>query len=82
MNDECTYWDDDIAWLNKECELMGMDDQTEDTCICTIDKDLWTVPGWHYDFRIDYLDWVNEKEAEYHLQYQLHQLHLNLFELK
>lgn len=59
-----------IVSENEEADdLLGID-QTEDTCICTIDKDLWTVPGWHYDFRIDYLDWVNEGEAEYHLQYQ------------
>lgn len=59
-----------IVSENEEADdLLGID-QTEDTCICTIDKDLWTVPGWHYDFRIDLLDWVNGKEAEYHLQYQ------------
>ena len=32
MNDESTWWDRDVEWLNSECNMMGMDIQSEDTC--------------------------------------------------
>lgn len=46
-----------ITRYNAEvCDGMEADDgmglaQTEDTIICTIDKDLDTVPGWHFNWR-------------------------------
>lgn len=32
MNDESTWWDKDVAWLNNECERVGLGDQNDDTC--------------------------------------------------
>lgn len=34
-----------------------------DTIICTIDKDLNNIPGWHYNFVKDEKYWVDEDEA-------------------
>lgn len=43
------------AWNAVRCEGYEADDalgfsQTEETIICSIDKDLWQIPGWHYNF--------------------------------
>ena len=32
MNDEHTWWDKDVKWLNNECERVGLGDQSDDTC--------------------------------------------------
>jgi hypothetical protein len=50
-------------------DLLGIY-QTEDTCICTIDKDLWTVPGLHFNFKSALLDDVTKEESVYNLQHQ------------
>ena len=44
--------------------------QKEDTCICTIDKDLDQVPGWHYNFVKDEGYFINEHEGQYHFHKQ------------
>lgn len=31
--------------------------------VCTIDKDLNTVPGWHYNLNKKELEWINNQEA-------------------
>lgn len=33
------------------------------TCIATIDKDLNMVPGWHYNWNLDEMYWVDEETA-------------------
>lgn len=33
------------------------------TCICTIDKDLDMVPGWHYNWGKEELYWVSEEDG-------------------
>lgn len=33
------------------------------TCICSIDKDMNTVPGWHYNWQKETLYWVTEWDA-------------------
>ena len=38
-------------------------EQTHDTCICTIDKDLDMIVGWHYNWRKDIMYKVNEWDA-------------------
>lgn len=50
-------------------DLLGIY-QTDDTCICTIDKDLWTVPGIHFNFKNAVLEDVTKEESVYNLQYQ------------
>jgi hypothetical protein len=41
------------------------------TIICTIDKDLDMIPGWHYNFEHKEVYWVNEEEATYNFYHQL-----------
>jgi len=50
-------------------DAMGIN-QTEETCICTIDKDLDMIMGWHYNWRKGKKYWVTQEEADYsfHLQ--------------
>lgn len=38
-------------------------EQTENTCICTIDKDLKMVPGWNYNWNKDELVFIEEFEG-------------------
>lgn len=38
--------------------------QTDNTIICTIDKDLDTIQGWHYNWRKNKKYWVSEEEAD------------------
>ena len=39
--------------------------------ICTIDKDLWTVPGAKYDFKREESSYVTEYDGIRHFQYQM-----------
>jgi len=45
--------------------------QTEDTCICTIDKDLDGISGWHYNWNKEKLYDVSQWEADYFFYHQL-----------
>jgi len=35
-----------------------------ETCICTIDKDLTMIKGWHYNWNKDNMYWVEQEEAD------------------
>jgi 5'-3' exonuclease len=59
-----------IKWWNAEVvdgmesdDAMGIAQSGDDTCIVTNDKDLSTVPGWHYDWTKRYLFYVWPEEA-------------------
>jgi hypothetical protein len=43
----------------------------DNTVICTIDKDLWTVPGAKYDFKREESSYVTEYDGMRHFQYQM-----------
>ena len=43
----------------------------DNTIICTIDKDLWIVPGAKYDFKREVLSYVTEYDGIRHFQYQM-----------
>ena len=43
----------------------------DNTIICTIDKDLWTVPGAKYDFKREESSYVTEYDGMRHFQYQM-----------
>ena len=43
----------------------------ENTVICTIDKDLWTIPGAKYDFKREELSYVTDYDGIRHFQYQM-----------
>jgi 5'-3' exonuclease len=57
-----------------EYEKLCADNYTEvfaNTIICTIDKDLDMIPGWHYNLESKEEYWVDEEEATYNFYYQL-----------
>ena len=66
----------EIDWngkWSKGCEaddLLGMN-QTKDTIICTIDKDLDMIPGMHYNFVKKELYDISPEKAIYNFYYQL-----------
>lgn len=39
-------------------------DQSDDTIIASIDKDMNMIPGWHYDFVKENKYWVSDEDAE------------------
>ena len=43
----------------------------ENTIICTIDKDLWIVPGAKYDFKREELSYVTDYDGIRNFQYQM-----------
>lgn len=43
----------------------------ENTIICTIDKDLWIVPGAKYDFKREESSYVTDYDGIRHFQYQM-----------
>lgn len=55
-------------WGTREVDGMEADDalginQTEDTVICSIDKDLLMIPGNHYNFKLKEKKYINEFEG-------------------
>jgi 5'-3' exonuclease len=59
--------DDELA---DEARMLFNDSLEEDYVICTIDKDLDTVPGWHYRWAIynkpSSYYWVTPEESRHH----------------
>jgi len=45
--------------------------QTEDTVLCSLDKDLLMVVGWHYNWRKEEKRYVSDTEGYYWFMYQL-----------
>ena len=41
------------------------------TIICTIDKDLDQIPGWHYNWNKKEKYWIDEKQGLYNFYYQM-----------
>ena len=68
-----TYWGAEVSkgeeaddLISKRMTVLG------DDCICvSIDKDLDTVQGWHYNFRKEILYYVDKDEALYNFYTQL-----------
>jgi len=62
---------DDAMGIAQMCgwkEVVDIDARTLEyhpyTCICTTDKDLKMIPGWHYNFQKDEKFWVDPDEAD------------------
>lgn len=51
-------------------DAMGMS-QTQDTIICSLDKDMLMIPGWHYNWRKDTKKFVTDAEAIRHFWFQM-----------
>ncbi len=49
----------------------GYDELDADTCICTVDKDLNMIAGWHYNFRKGDLFFVDPEDADRYFFKQL-----------
>jgi 5'-3' exonuclease len=60
--------DDALGWWQYKDYIASSGDPLKaETCICTIDKDLDQVPGWHFNWRLDkgkgVMYWVDEADA-------------------
>ena len=53
-----------------EVSIRCMEDQTNNV-ICSIDKDLWNTPGWHYNFNTEKASFVSEEEANLNFYRQI-----------
>jgi len=51
----CTHW--------PNCDVMECDHSIEQSVICTTDKDLDMIPGWHYNWTKDSKYWIDEAQA-------------------
>ena len=51
-------------------DMLGID-QTGDRLICTIDKDLDQIPGWHYNWKKYQVYYVSEEDAARFVWYQM-----------
>lgn len=56
------HYPDQVADELEADDLLGLN-QTEDTCIVSIDKDMLTIPGWHYNFVKDELIYITPEDA-------------------
>lgn len=52
--EQCRYFNTDID---------GVNGVAEETIICSIDKDLKMIPGWHYNIKTGEKEFVNAEEA-------------------
>jgi 5'-3' exonuclease len=64
------HYPDQVADTLEADDLLGLN-QKEDTCIVSIDKDMLTIPGWHYNFVKDELVHIYPTAALYNFYYQL-----------
>jgi len=75
------HWDAEI-WERLECDdVLGIEQTKHNsevlhpsdcpTVLCTLDKDLDMIPGWHYNWRKKEKYWVDEEEAIRHFYTQL-----------
>ena len=58
-----------VNWIEAD-DWLGIQ-QTDDTIIATIDKDLDMIPGWHYNFVKKEMYLVEEDEASFNFYHQL-----------
>lgn len=56
------HYPDQVADELEADDLLGIN-QTEETCIVSIDKDMLTIPGWHYNFVKDEFVFITPEEA-------------------
>lgn len=57
-------------------QIKGFDDKkiiqkNASTVICTLDKDMRTIPGYHYNWWHEEFDWVSESDARYNFYTQI-----------
>jgi 5'-3' exonuclease len=68
------FWDAEVTDGIEADDAMGIEqwaNTDKSTVICTIDKDLDMIPGWHYNFVKDNLYYVTIEEANKFFLYQM-----------
>lgn len=63
-------WDAEVVEDIEADDALGIN-QTNDSVICTIDKDLDNIPGYHYNYQTNKLYEVSERRATYNFYRQL-----------
>lgn len=73
VSDNCEADDLLAIDLYKEFQKANVSDDKLDceVILCTIDKDLRNVPGWHYNIHHREIDWVLPTDADRHFALQL-----------
>lgn len=66
----CTQWNSSVTDGYEADDAMGMA-QDETTIICSIDKDMLMIPGWHYNFVKQEQRYVSPLDGLRHFYYQL-----------
>lgn len=61
---------DDMMGI-RQMELTGRGSKWDMSCICSIDKDMNTVPGWHYNWQKDIVYFVDWRDADLWLACQM-----------
>jgi len=62
-------WDAHLTIGYEADDALGIR-QTKDSIICSTDKDLDTIPGWHYNFDTEKKYFVSEEKAYFNLDIQ------------
>ena len=57
-------WNAELVTGIETDDMLGIKQQDSDTCICSIDKDLNMIRGWHYDFVKDEKYYVHQHEGD------------------
>ncbi len=73
MSDNCEA--DDLCAMRLYTEFKkSKEHKNREKCeaiLCSIDKDLRNIPGWHYNIKDKIIDWVSPKQANKHFASQL-----------
>lgn len=64
-------WGDLIDCFNPDTAAFSSLERDSRTVICTLDKDLKMIPGWHYSWNEEKMVWINEDEADLFFYKQL-----------
>lgn len=70
-DDALAYDQCSINEFDKYGCLPGMEHETPESIIATIDKDLDQIPGWHYNWNKKEKYWINEHQGLYNFYYQM-----------
>lgn len=66
-----TTWDATEVFGEEADDALGIAQTKDETIICTIDKDLNQIPGWHCNFATGEKYYITEEEGVWFFYYQL-----------
>lgn len=61
----------EISWGEEADDALGINQQKDNTVICSIDKDLYQIPGQHYNWVKGIHRYVENSEAIYRFYHQI-----------